>query len=87
MASRAEDGIAVDDTAWVKVRSLDEFANLRDSQLKAHWWPDIVPHGNTSAFLFAHRVHRLGPVTILDAEFGNDVWVDGGEVRPHYQVT
>ena len=87
MASRAEDGIAVDDTAWVKVRSLDEFANLRDSQLKSHWWPDIVPHGNTSAFSFAHRVHRLGPVTILDAEFGNDVWVDGGEVRPHYQVT
>ena len=33
IASRVEKDIPVDDTAWVKVRTLDEFVNLRDSQL------------------------------------------------------
>jgi AraC-like DNA-binding protein len=32
-------------------------------------------------------MRRLGPVTVLDAEFYNDVWVNGGELRPHYHAT
>ena len=30
---------------------------------------------------------RLGPVTILDSDIHDDVWVNGGEVRPQYHVT
>src|SRR5262245_56033973 len=45
------------------------------------------PLGDTSSFAFAHRMGRLGPVTILDSDFHDDVWVNGGEVRPHYHVT
>jgi AraC-like DNA-binding protein len=89
MADRIEGKVSVDDNAWVTVRTLDEFADLRKSQLHSspYWWPEIGPHEDTSAFSFVHRMRRLGPVTILDAEFHNDVWVNGGELRPHYHVT
>jgi len=89
MAGRVEDDIPVEDNTWVNVRTCDEFADLRDSQLEGppYWWPDIGPHETSESFSFAHRVRRLGPVTILDADFQTDVWVNGGEVRPHYHVT
>jgi len=79
----------VDENAWVTVRTLDEFADLRKSQLESspYWWPDIGPQADTNSFSFAHRMRRFGPITVLDADFYNDVWVNGGELRPHYQVT
>jgi AraC-like DNA-binding protein len=84
------DAMATDDTdSWVSVRSLDDFAELRKSQLEsaAYWWPEIGPVGDTSSFSFTHRMRRLGPITVLDADFHDDVWVNGGELRPHYHVT
>lgn len=89
MADRMGGKVSVDDNAWVNVRTLDEFADLRKDQLESssYWWPDIGPHGDTSSFSFTHRMRRLGPVTILDADFHDDVWVNGGEIRPHYHVT
>jgi hypothetical protein len=81
--------VTVDNDAWVTVRKLDDFADLRKKHLESspYWWPDIGPLGDTSSFSFAHRLGRLGPVTILDADFYRDVWVNGGELRLHYHVT
>jgi AraC-like DNA-binding protein len=81
--------VTVDNNAWVTVRTLDDFADLRKNQLESspYWWPDIGPLGDASSFSFTHRIRRLGPVTILDADFHDDVWVYGGEIRPHYHVT
>jgi hypothetical protein len=79
----------VDNNAWVTVRAFDDFAELRTklTESSRYWWPDMGPLGHTSSFGFAHRMGRLGPVTILDSDFHDDVWVNGGEVRPHYHVT
>ena len=81
--------VTVDNNAWVCVRSLDDFAELRKHQLESLpcWWPEIGPLGDTSSFSFTHRTGRLGPITVLDVDFHDDVWVDGGEHRPHYHVT
>jgi len=81
--------VTVDNNAWVCVRSLDDFAELRKHQLESLpcWWPEIGPLGDTSSFSFTHRTGRLGPITVLDVDFHHDVWVDGGEHRPHYHVT
>lgn len=81
--------VMADNNAWVTVRTLDDFADLRKNQLESspYWWPDIGPLGDTNSFSFTHRIGRLGPVTILDADFHRDVWVNGGEIRPHYHVT
>ena len=83
-----QDRITADNDAWVTVPTLDDFADLRKNQLESspYWWPDIGPLGDTSSFSFTHRMGRLGPVTILDADFYDDVWVNGGEIRPHYHV-
>src|SRR5262245_21545960 len=79
----------VDDDAWVSVRALDDFADLREklTESSRYWWPEIVPLGDIGSFTFAHRMGRLGPVTILDSDFHNDAWMDGGDLRPHYHVT
>jgi AraC-like DNA-binding protein len=84
-----EDRVTADNDAWVTVPTLDDFADLRKNQPESppYWWPDIGPLGDTSSFSFTHRMGRLGPVTILDADFYYDVWVNGGEIRPHYHVT
>lgn len=76
------------DTAnpWVTVRSVDDFRELRHSQLESSWWPDMGPL-DTSSFSFTHRRRRLGPITVLDLDFHDEVWVNGGELRPHYHVT
>ena len=90
MADRIGDStVTAGDNAWVSVRSLDDFAELRMSQLESssYWWPDIGPLGDTSSFSFTHRMRRLGPITVLDIDFHDDVWVNGGELRPHYHVT
>jgi AraC-like DNA-binding protein len=89
MADRMEEVVAADNNEWVSVRTLEDFADLRKNQLESSsiWWPDIGPLGDTSSFSFTHRMGRLGPVTILDLDFCNDVWVNGGENRPHYHVT
>ncbi|OBF20088.1 hypothetical protein A5725_16870 [Mycobacterium kubicae] len=90
MADRSKDAsVTVDTDAWVTVRSVDEFARLRSSQQESmsYWWPDIGPLGQAGAFSFAHRIRRLGPITLLDADFHDNVWVNGGEMRPHYHVT
>jgi AraC-like DNA-binding protein len=75
--------------AWISVRSVDDFAELRNNGVDspAHWWPDIGPRGDPDSFSFAHRIRRLGPLTVLDVDFHDDVWVNGGEERPHYHVT
>jgi AraC-like DNA-binding protein len=72
---------------WLTVQSLDDFCELRDSQLESSWWPDIGPLGDTASFSFTHRSRRLGPITVLDLDFHDEVWVNGGELRPHYHVT
>lgn len=74
---------------WSSVRSLDDFATLRTNgpDSSPHWWPEIGPLGNPGSFSFAHRMRRVGPITVLDADFHDDVWVNGGETRPHYHVT
>ncbi len=81
--------MTADNCAWVAVRSLEDFGALRTSQsaTPSHWWPDIGPHGDTGSFSFMHRMRRLGPITVLDINFHDDVWVNGREVRPHYHVT
>ena len=81
--------VMVDNNAWVIVRALDDCADLRKklTESSRYWWPDIGPLGDTSSFVFAHRMGRLGPLTILDSDFHDDVWVNGGELRPHYHVT
>jgi AraC-like DNA-binding protein len=78
-----------DGDAWVSVRSVDDFARLRSSALQSsrYWWPDIGPLGGARNFSFTHRMRRLGPLTVLDADFHHDVWVNGGQNRPHYHVT
>ena len=89
MADRmGEDRVTAENGAWVTVPTLDDFADLRKNQLESspYWWPDIGPLGDTSSFSFTHRMGRLGPVTILDVDFHDDVWVNGGEIRPHYHV-
>jgi hypothetical protein len=77
--------VTVDTNAWVSVRSLDDFAELRKCQLESTplWWPDIGPRGDASSFSFTHRMRRLGPVTVLDVDFHDDVWVNGGEYCGH----
>ncbi|OMC54830.1 hypothetical protein A5747_15930 [Mycobacterium sp. IS-836] len=81
--------MTVENTAWVSVQSLDDFAELRTSQTGSSpdWWPDIGPLGDTGSFSFTHRMRRIGPITVLDIDFQDDVWVNGGEMRPHYHVT
>lgn len=81
--------VAMDTNDWITVRSLDDFAQLRESQLdsSSYWWPEIGPHDGTDSFSLTHRMRRLGPITVLDVDFHNDVWVNGGEIRPHYHVT
>jgi hypothetical protein len=68
---------------------LDDFAEVRNSgsESSPHWWPDIGPIGDTGSLSFTHRMRRLGPITVLDIDFHDDVWVNGGEIRPHYHVT
>ncbi|GBG37004.1 AraC family transcriptional regulator [Mycobacterium montefiorense] len=81
--------MTADNRAWIAVRSLDEFAELRKNQPESSpcWWPDIGPIEDADSFSFTHRVRRLGPITLLDVVFHNDVWVNGGDIRPHYHVT
>jgi AraC-like DNA-binding protein len=81
--------MTMDTNGWASVPSLDDFAELRLSQLESssYWWPDIGPLGDTSSFSFTHRMRRLGPITVLDIDFHQGVWVNGGELRPHYHVT
>jgi AraC-like DNA-binding protein len=76
-------------SAWATVRSLDEFADLRHNQLTSSpvWWPDLGPLADAGSFSFAHRTGRVGPVTLLEVDFHDGVWVNGGESRPHYQVS
>ncbi|WAC90503.1 hypothetical protein [Mycobacterium sp. Aquia_213] len=71
------------DSAWVAVRSLDDFAALRTGRPESpcRWWPDIGPTVDADPFSFRHRVGRLGPITVLDIDFHDDVWVNGG--LPH----
>jgi AraC-like DNA-binding protein len=81
--------VAVDNRGWVSVRSLDDFAEVRNSgsESSPHWWPDIGPTGDTGSLSFTHRMHSLGPITVLDIDFHDEVWVNGGQKRPHYHVT
>jgi AraC-like DNA-binding protein len=81
--------VTVDNPGWVDVRSLDDFAEVRNSgsESSSHWWPDIGPIGDTGSLSFTHRMRSLGPITILDIDFHDEVWVNGGENRPHYHVT
>jgi AraC-like DNA-binding protein len=72
---------------WVTVRSLDDFSELRHSQLESSWWPRMGPLKDPNSFSFTHRRRRLGPITVLDLDFHDEVWVNGGELRPHYHVT
>jgi AraC-like DNA-binding protein len=74
---------------WVPVRSVGDFAELRNSSpmSSAHWWPEIRPMGEPASFSFIHRVRRLGPITLLELHFHDDVLVDGGVRRPHYHIT
>src|ERR1700754_380034 len=78
--------VGVDNSAWVTVRTCDDFDDLRRKLAESthYWWPEMDPMGGTSSFGFAQRMGRLGPVTILDSDFHDDVWVNGGELRPHY---
>jgi AraC-like DNA-binding protein len=80
--------VTVDTNAWVSVGSLDDFAELRKSHLESspYWWPEIGPLRDTSSISFAYRMRRLGPITVRDLVFQNDVLVDGGEIRPHYHI-
>jgi AraC-like DNA-binding protein len=90
MADRITDSaVAVKTDTRATVRSVDEFAELRSSQLESssYWWPEIGPLGDARSFAFTHRMRRLGPITLLDADFHDDVWVNGGDIRPHYHVT
>lgn len=86
MADIAETG---DTTAWAWVRSLDDFAELRSSAQASsrRWWPEIGPIGEPNSFSFTHRTGRVGPISLLEADFHHEVWVNGGELRPHYHVT
>jgi AraC-like DNA-binding protein len=79
----------VENNAWITVRAVDDFAAQRDELMKSSrsWWPDIGPLGDTRSFAFTYRMDRLGPITILESDFHSDVWVNGGELRPHYHVT
>ncbi len=81
--------MTLDYRGWVSVRSLDDFAEVRNSGSESshHWWPDIGPVGDTGSLSFTHRMRSLGPITVLDIDFHDDVWVNGGENRPHYHVT
>ncbi|ASW87015.1 MULTISPECIES: AraC family transcriptional regulator [Mycobacterium] len=85
----ADAGAAVADGVWASVQSLDDFAELRTGRPDSspHWWPEIGPVGDPGSFSFTHRMRRAGPITVLDADFHDDVWVNGGEMRPHYHVT
>lgn len=90
MRMREQSALAVrtDNTnPWVTVRSLDDFGELRHSQSESSWWPDMGPVKDTNSFAFTHRRRRLGPITVLDLDFRDEVWVNGGELRPHYHVT
>jgi AraC-like DNA-binding protein len=73
----------------VVVRSLDDFAELRRNRSASpcQWWPDMGPIDNTDAFSFSHRMGRVGPIAVLDIDFHEYVWVNGGDIRPHYHVT
>jgi AraC-like DNA-binding protein len=77
-----------DTNTWVEVRSLDDFAELRHGRLESsrYWWPDIGPLGDTRSFSFTHRRRCLGPINVLDIGFHDEVWVNGGEIRPHYHA-
>src|ERR1700733_8538172 len=81
--------VSVDNQGWVSVRSSDDFAEVRSSgsEFSPCWWPDIGQIGDTGSLSFTHRMRRLGPITVLDIDFHEDVWVNGGEIRPHYHVT
>ncbi|WP_172828813.1 AraC family transcriptional regulator [Mycobacterium sp. 1164966.3] len=76
-----------DANPWVTVQSLDDFGELRHSKLESSWWPDIGPLEDAGGLSFTHRRRRLGPITVLDIDFHDEVWVNGGEIRPHYHVT
>jgi AraC-like DNA-binding protein len=84
-----EDVNTAESNGWTNVRSLDDFAHLRRHQLETstHWWPEIGPLAGARTFSFSHRIRRLGPITVLDTDFHDGVWVNGGDARPHYHVT
>lgn len=88
-AGVGETRVAMDSDAWITVRTLDDFADLRKRQLESspYWWPEIGPLRDASSFSLTHRMRRLGPITVLDVDFHDNVWVNGGEIRPHYHVT
>lgn len=90
MADPMEDTMVASEThPWSSVRSLDDFAEIRQRQLESssYWWPDIGPLAGSGPFSFAHRMRRIGPITVLDIDFHDEVWVNGGDFRPHYHVT
>lgn len=49
--------VAMDTDDCITVRSLDDFANLRASQLdsSSYWWPEIGPDDGTGSFSLALR--------------------------------
>ena len=63
--------VMADNNAWVTVRTLDDFADLRKNQLESspYWWPDIGPLGDTNWFSFTHRIGRLGRSPFLTRIF------------------
>jgi AraC-like DNA-binding protein len=88
----ASDGVTmatVADNAWATVRTSSEVADFRTklTESSPYWWPDIYPLRDASSLSFAHRMGRIGPLTILDSDFHDDAWVNGGDRRPHYHVT
>ena len=89
MANQTETSLSGDATAWVHMQTLGDFADLRRRHMESstYWWPEICPRRAATTFSFSHRMQRFGPITVLDADFGDPVWVNGGDLRPHYQVT
>jgi hypothetical protein len=49
--------VAMDTDDCITVRSLDDVANLRASQLdsSSYWWPEIGPHDGTGSFSLTLR--------------------------------
>jgi AraC-like DNA-binding protein len=89
MIERSKGSVGPDAEAWIPVRSSDDFDVLRGTQLESspYWWPEIGPLASGGSFSFIYRMRRISPITVLDANFHNDICVDGGELRPHYHVT
>lgn len=88
MANQIEEVDTAEYRPWVTVGTSDEVVELRQklTQSWPYWWPEIHPLRHGTSVSFAHRIGRVGPLTILETSYHDEAWVSAVE-SSLYHVT